>query len=183
VRTLIRTLVAAFFVFTCTSQYAVAASRYDPRLHFRSIETARFTIHFHQGEESLARRLAAIAEETADRVAAELGAANGRVHVILVDQHDLSNGWANPVPYNVIEISAAAPSGGSTIGNTDDWLRLCCRMSTHIVHLTARGWTAGFARLGHSPPLSNVFPLQWQIEGIAVSTKPLTGGDGYQPVI
>ena len=184
-RTLIRALVAASFVFACTSQFVVAASRYDPRLHFRSIETARFTIHFHQGEESLARRLAAIAEETADRVAAELGTPNGRVHVILVDQHDLSNGWANPVPYNVIEISAAAPSGGSTIGNTDDWLRLVLSHEyTHIVHLDkARGWIGGLrAVLGHSPLLyPNLFLPQWQIEGLATYNESVLTGQGRIP--
>ena len=53
-----------------------------------------------------------------------LGPASGRVHVVLVNQSDLPNGWATPVPYNLIEISAAGPDGESTIANADDWLRL-----------------------------------------------------------
>ena len=47
---------------------AHASSRYDPRLRFRTISTPRFDIHFHQGEEAQARRLATLAE----RVAADL---------------------------------------------------------------------------------------------------------------
>ena len=39
--------------------------RYDPRLRFRTISTPRFDIHFHQGEEAMAQRLAALAEHVA----------------------------------------------------------------------------------------------------------------------
>ena len=39
-----------------------ASGRYDPRLRFQTIATARFDIHFHQGEEAQARRLAMLAE-------------------------------------------------------------------------------------------------------------------------
>ena len=35
-----------------------ASTRYDPRLRFQTISTPRFDIHFHQGEETLAQRLA-----------------------------------------------------------------------------------------------------------------------------
>ena len=131
-----------------------AANRYDPRFRFRTISTPRFNIYFHQGEEALARRLARIAEEVAGKLRAELGAPGGRVHVILVDQTDLSNGWATPTPYNLIEITAAAPSGDSSIGNTDDWLRLVFSHEyTHIVHLDkARGWIGGLrARVRPGP--------------------------------
>lgn len=176
---------ATFLIVACTGQSAIAANRYDPRFRFRSLHTPRFTIHYHQGEEALARRLAAIAEDVADRVGGELGTPNGRVHVILVDQHDVSNGWANPVPYNVIEISAAAPSGGSTIGNTDDWLRLVLSHEyTHIVHLDkARGWIGGLRWVfGHSPLLyPNLFLPLSQVEGIATYNESVLTGQGRIP--
>lgn len=180
-----RAVVAALLVVGSICQPAAAANRYDPGLRFRSIATARFTIHFHQGEEALARRLAAIAEDVADRVARELGTPNGRVHVILVDQHDVSNGWANPVPYNVIEISAAAPAGGSPIGNSDDWLRLVFSHEyTHIVHLDkARGWIGGLRWVfGHSPLLyPNLFLPLSQIEGLATYNESVLTGAGRIP--
>src|SRR4029079_2859862 len=159
--------------------------RYDPRFRFRTISTPRFDIHFHQGEEALARRLARIAEEVAARVDRGLGAANGRVHVILVDQSDLSNGWAAPAPYNVIEISAAVTSGDSSIGNTDDWLRLVLSHEyTHIVHLDkARGWIGGLRRVfGRTPVLyPNLFLPLWQIEGIATYEESALTGEGRVP--
>ena len=110
---------------------------------------------------------------------------NGRVHVILVDQHDVSNGWANPAPYNVIEISVAAPAGSSQIGNTDDWLRLVFSHEyTHIVHLDkARGWIGGLRYVfGRAPLLyPNLFLPLWQIEGIATWNESVLTGQGRVP--
>ena len=103
---------------------ARAADRYDPRLRFRTVRTAHFDIHAHQGEEALARRLAGIAERVRAKFEPVLGVPRGRVQVILVDQTDLSNGWATPAPYDAIEITAVPPSAESLIGNTDDWLEL-----------------------------------------------------------
>ena len=177
----VRALSAVLLVLAC-SEMAYAANRYDPRFRFRTIATPRFNIYFHQGEARLARRLARIAEEVADRVAPQLGAANGRVHVILVDQNDLSNGWAVPAPYNVIEITAAAPAGETSIGNTDDWLRLVfAHEYTHIVHLDkARGWIGGLRRIfGRSPLLyPNLFMPLWQIEGLATYNESVLTGRG-----
>lgn len=150
---------------------AAASERYDPRLRFRTISTRRFDIHFHQREEAIARRLAALIEDAASGVEKMLGPATGRVQVILVDQSDLSNGWATPLPYNTIEISAAGPPPGSFIGNTDDWLRLVFTHEfTHIVHLSrSRGWIGGLRRVFGRLPLllPNQFQPFWQIEGVA----------------
>ena len=117
--------------------------------------------------------------------ARELGAPAGRVHVILVDQTDLSNGWATPAPYNLIEITAAAPPGDSSIGNTDDWLRLVfAHEYTHIVHLDkARGWIGGLRGVfGRAPVLfPNLFLPLWQIEGIATYNESALTGEGRVP--
>jgi len=180
----LRAIVAALCL-AAICQPVSAANRYDPRLRFRSITTPRFNIYFHQGEEAIARRLAAIVEEVADRMKRQIGTANGRVHVILVDQNDLSDGWAIPAPYNMIEITAAAPSGESSIGNTDDWLRLVFSHEyTHIVHLDkARGWIGGLRDVfGRSPLLyPNLFLPLWQIEGIATYNESLLTGEGRVP--
>ena len=160
---------------------AAGSNRYDPRLRFSTISTPRFDIHFHQGEEAQARRLAAIAELVAARVDKVLGPASGRVQVILVNQTDLPNGWATPIPYNIIEITAAGPGGESIIGNTDDWLSLVFTHEyTHIVHLSrGRGWIGGLRRVFGRMPLlyPNLYQPLWQIEGIATfEESALTGG-------
>jgi hypothetical protein len=161
---------------------SVASTRYDPRLRFRTVSTARFDIHFHQGEEALARRLAAMIEAAASEVDAAVGAPAGRVQVILVDQHDLSNGWATPIPYNTIEISVAPPTADSGIGNTDQWLRLVfVHEYTHIAHLSrSGGWIGGLRRaFGRYPLLfPNLYQPIWGIEGIATWQESVRTADG-----
>ena len=159
-----------------------ASDRYDPRLRFQTFSTARFDIHFHQGEESEARRLAAIAEAVAAELDATLGPPSGRVQVILVDQSDLSNGWATPLPHNTIEIAAAAPRAASSIGNTTDWLRMVFTHEyTHVVHLSrGRGWIGGLRKMFGRMPLlyPNLFLPVWQIEGIATYHESALTGEG-----
>ena len=124
-----------------------------------------FDIHFHQGEDAIAKRLAAVAEQVATEMEPRLGRPRMRVNVILVDQTDLSNGWATPVPYNLIEIAAAGPRADSIIGNTRDWLRL---VFTHeytsrppsraLARLVRRHWTSLWSRgilLSQSLPASD----------------------------
>jgi Tol biopolymer transport system component len=180
-----RAIAAVLLLVASVSHPADAANRYDPRFRFRTLTTPRFNIYFHQGEESLAQRLAVIAEEVADRTARELGTPNARVHVILVAQNDMPNGWAIPAPYNLIEITPAAPPGESSIGNTDDWLRLVFSHEyTHIVHLDkARGWIGGLRRVFGRSPLfyPNLFLPLWQIEGLATYNESLLTGRGRVP--
>jgi hypothetical protein len=161
---------------------ATAADRYDPRLKFRTLSTTRFDIYFHQGEEPLARRLAAIAEEVAGRLASQLGRPAGRVHVILVDQTDVSNGWATPVPYNLIEIAAIPPPPSTFLGHHDDWLRIVLTHEyAHILHLDRVGGVMTGLRwvLGRSPAtFPNLFVPQWQVEGFATWAESAVTGFG-----
>jgi hypothetical protein len=161
---------------------ASASTRYDPRLRFRTISTPRFDIHYHQHEEAVARRLAALAEEVASEMDRTLGPASGRVQVILVDQTDLPNGWATPLPFNTIEITAAAPGSSGVLGNTRDWLRLVfIHEYTHIVHLSrGRGWIGGLRRVFGRMPLlyPNLYTPVWQIEGIATYEESARTGEG-----
>ncbi|HSL20689.1 MAG TPA: hypothetical protein VK886_04080 [Vicinamibacterales bacterium] len=161
----------------------VAAERYDPRLRFRSLRTAHFTIHFHQDEDALARRLARIAEDVHARLSADLQVDPDRhTHVILVDQHDDANGWATPLPFNTIEISAAAPAPSSVIGYTSDWLRLVFTHEyTHILQLDrSRGLFGGLRKVfGRAPALfPNMFLPGWSVEGLATFHETAATGEG-----
>jgi dipeptidyl aminopeptidase/acylaminoacyl peptidase len=164
---------------------APGATRYDPRLRFRTYRTRHFDIHAHQGEEALARRLTAIAEHVRSRFEATLGVPRGRVQVILVDQSDVSNGWATPLPYDTIEISAVPPIEEELIGNTTDWLELALTHEyTHILHLDrSRGFMDGVRRVFGRAPLvfPNAFLPIWQIEGLATYEESRQTGEGRIP--
>jgi hypothetical protein len=160
-----------------------AATLYDPLLRFRPLPTEHFVIYFHQGEDELARRLAAIAEETWHALQKPFGIRlPTRTHVVLVDQTELANGWATPLPYDTIMVTAAWPASSEFIGNTDDWLRLVFTHEfTHIVHLDrSESWARVvrriFGRAGVAFP--NLFLPQWQIEGLATYQESALTGEG-----
>jgi len=162
---------------------AKAASLLDPAFHFKTLTTEHFVIYFHQGEDHLAGRLAVIAEEEWPRVGQALGiTAPRRTHVILADQSELANGWATPLPYNLIFVTAAAPPGSDFIGRSDDWLRLVFTHEfTHIVHLDrSEGWARVFRGIFGRTSLSfpNTWLPIWQIEGLAAWEESAITGEG-----
>lgn len=178
-------LVALLGALALRASPVLGAERYDTRLRFRTLRTAHFDIHAHQREEALAERLAVIVERVREKSRSTLGLPRGRVQVILVDQTDLANGWANPVPYNTIEITATPPPIGSLIGNTTDWLELVFTHEyTHILHLDrSRGFMQGVRAVFGRTPIAfpNLFLPQWQIEGIATYQESRLTGQGRVP--
>lgn len=172
VRLLLTLLVSSCAVLPLLAQDApLGGNRYRPGLDFRTLTTGRFDIHFHQDEEQVAQRLARIIHAVAPDLEGRYGAPSGRVRIVLVDQTDVSNGWATVVPYNLIEIAAAPPPGRSLIGNTDDWLRLVFTHEyTHVLHLEkSGGWFGNLRKVfGRVPAFyPNLFVPDSQIEGLA----------------
>ena len=47
-----------------------------------------------------------------------------RVHIVLADVDDDPNGFATPLPYPLVGVRAAAPTGADQFGANDGWLRL-----------------------------------------------------------
>jgi Tol biopolymer transport system component len=166
---------------------AVRAASYPPEYRFRTITTARVSVHFHQGEEALAREAGALADEILARHEARYGSKLGRLQLVIVDSDDLPNGFASPLPYPLVTIRAVAPDGSDSFGNHEGWLRLVLSHElAHAVHLEeARGiWRAGRTLLGRAPFLfPNSFAMSWTIEGLATyeETELTAFGRGRDP--
>jgi Tol biopolymer transport system component len=181
-----RRLITRLLVSSVTLLGAISSARgaaiVDPALHFRTLATEHFIIYFHQGEERLAIRLAPIAEDVWGRMAVPLGVTPPALtHVALVDQTELANGLATPLPYNTIFIFAAWPSGAEYIGKTDDWLRLVFTHEfAHVVHLDRSvGWAKAVRAIFGRVPLAfpNLFLPRWHVEGLATyEESAMTGG-------
>src|SRR5688572_18829243 len=94
--------IASILLLSIVALDAGAAS-YPPDYRWRTITTAHFRIHFHQGEEDLAQRAAAIAERVHSRVTPLLDyEPASRTDIVLTDNVDVSNGSATPFPTNRI---------------------------------------------------------------------------------
>ena len=163
------------------------AASYPPWFHFRTISTARVSVHFHEGYEATARKAAALADEILERHTARYGQTVGRVQLVIVDAQDDANGFASPIPYPLVTIRAVAPDGSDGFGNYDDWLRLVLTHElAHVVHLEeGHGlWRFGRHVLGRAPFLfPNSFAMSWMIEGLATyeETEGTAFGRGRNP--
>jgi hypothetical protein len=175
------TAAVALLLTAVACETASGASLFDPAHRFRTLPTEHFVIHFHQGEDALARRMARIAEDTWHALEQSLGLTPPRrTLIVLADQTELFNGFATPVPYDSVVLYAVAPSGSSS--DFDDWLRLLFTHEfTHIVHLDrSEGW-ARVARniFGRTPYVfPNLFLPLWQVEGLATYEESAITGQG-----
>ena len=143
--------------------------------------TEHFVIYFHQGEEGLAGRLAAIAEDTWRALRPPLGVTPPPLtRVVLADQTELWNGYATALPRDTVVLYAVWPRGSDLA--FDDWLRIAFTHEfTHIIHLDrSEGWARGiravFGRTRYAFP--NLFLPAWQIEGLATYEESAITGTG-----
>ncbi|HSN15904.1 MAG TPA: LpqB family beta-propeller domain-containing protein, partial [Anaeromyxobacteraceae bacterium] len=148
------------------------AQPYDPSFRWWTLDTEHFQVHFHQGEEALAQRVARAAERAHDRLKPILRfAPSERTQIVLSDDQDSANGMATPMFYDTIRLFAVAPSGRSELNDYRDWVQtLVDHEYVHILHLdSVRGIPATFNQIfgkffwfpnGALPP--------WSIEGLAV---------------
>jgi Tol biopolymer transport system component len=166
---------------------AAGAASYPPELHFRTVSTARVSVHFHQGFEAMAREAASMATEILAGHEKRYGHRVGRVHIVLVDAEDDPNGFSTPLPFPLVTIHAVAPDGADDFGNHEGWLRLVLTHElAHTVHLDeARGLVhLGRQLFGRAPYFfPNTLAMSWMIEGLAVheETQGTAFGRGRDP--
>lgn len=160
---------------------AAPARAADPDRQWQTIETEHFVIHYPVPLEAVARRLGVVAER-AHRVLVPVlrYLPEGKTLVVLHDDTDSANGFANVTPRNAVTIFATAPGGASLLGDHDDWLyALFAHEYTHVLHLDTM---SGLPRLynalyGKIWAPNQLFP-RWLIEGLATyeESKRSAGG-------
>jgi Tol biopolymer transport system component len=151
---------------------AGAQAQIPPDARWRTFDTDHFRVHYTEGLEPLARRVA----DRAERAYTELSATlvrppSGRIDVLVADNADFANGFATPIPSNRIVVYAHPPVDQPTLAFYEDWLELVVTHElAHIFHLDYAGgiWRPLRRVLGRSPLL---FPqIQnpgWVVEGLA----------------
>ncbi len=128
-------LLLFIFLFSASPSFA----KFDPAFTWTTLETPHFSIHYHQGEEELAKRTAVIAEDVHARLVPRIKwEPKGRTHMVLVDAMDDTNGLTTVFPYNHITLFITRPVGEPGFGTMvyDEWMRtLITHEYTHILHL------------------------------------------------
>lgn len=177
-----RPLLLLLAVATLAVSSVQLSAQVRPNLRWQTYTTEHFRIHFTDEVAPLARLTAVNAERAWTLLAAELVAPTGMIDIVVADNTDLPNGYANPFPTNRIVIYARPPVEEMSLRNHADWnATLVTHELTHIFHLDrARGWW-GFARqiFGRAAPfMPGTYAPAWVAEGIAIhyESKLTEGG-------
>jgi hypothetical protein len=158
-----------------------ARAQSDLRLRWRTLESEHFRLHYHEPLGVWARTLAAEMEAVHERVGGALGLQlHQRVELVIADDNDAANGFANVLPYNAIRLRVAAPDDLSPLADYDAWPSLLLTHEyTHVLHLEQAGLIPRliqqiFGRV-YTP---QQFSPGWLVEGLAVQqeTQHSTGG-------
>ncbi len=166
-----------------------AFAKLDPDFTWTTLGTPHFLIHYHQGEDEIAKRVAVIAEDVHERLVPRIKwDPKGRTHVVLVDGFDVSNGSTTTFPYNLMTLFITPPLGEPGFGAMvhDEWLRLLITHEyTHVlqIDMVYGGLGGALQTLFGRIYFPNALQPVWMIEGLAVyeETEETSGGRGRSP--
>ncbi len=162
--------VSGILLFVALFPYLAPAAVLDPSLHWKTVETDHFSIHFYEGEELIAEKLTGITEEVYATLSEKFDARPwGKTEVVVVDNHDLANGFTLIIPYNLVVLRVVTPLADSTLADYDDWLReLFMHEYTHVIHITDTRTPAKLLKLGVGKLMApNGLSPGWVLEGVA----------------
>jgi WD40-like Beta Propeller Repeat/Omp85 superfamily domain len=176
--------VTAFVLLLCSPSFA----KFDPSFSWTTLESPHFLIHYHQGEEEIARRAAIIAEDVHNRLVPRIRwEPKEKTHIVLVDAQDEANGLTTPFPYDHMVLFITEPLGEPGLGTTayDEWMRLLITHEyTHALQLDmVTGVPEIIKDIFGRIYFPNILEPIWMIEGLAVyeETEQTSGGRGRSP--
>ena len=143
---------------------------------WKTRESDHFVIHFREDQSESADKSLNIAERVHNELVPFFGyEPEEKTQMVLVDDFDLSNGWATVIPYAQIRLFSSPPEDVNSLESNDDWLHLLIRHEyTHILQMDMGRGTplAGRSILGRFYLLfPHVITPSFMIEGLAVYTE------------
>ncbi|HTQ04961.1 MAG TPA: hypothetical protein VMI54_13940 [Polyangiaceae bacterium] len=153
----------------------------DPWVHWYTLTTPHYHVHFQAGVEDVAQKVGTVAEDVYSRVSLELGfRPPRRTEIVLNDGTEEANGLAYTLPYPTVDLNVSAPDDMSTLGDYDDWVTiLVTHELTHILHMSNVSGVPDLVNHVLGPTLApNEEQPHWILEGLAVAmeSEHTTGG-------
>lgn len=166
------------FLFFLLTTMPAKAGFFDPDWDFHTVKTEHFTIHYHKEITPIVEEFMPLAEEVYTELTQKIGwKPKRRVHVVLVDRTDDSNGVATVIPDNYILLYLAPPDADSSLDNYHSYLKMLFEHEyTHILHIDQyHGYVTPFRFLMGRVVVPNGISPGWMREGMAVAIESSTG--------
>jgi len=163
----IKIVITSVFMFFSSVVLAV-----DPRLHWNTIESEHFYIHYADGYLSHAQKTANAAEQAHKKLQPIINwQPQDKTHLVVSDETDFANGYATPINFNRSVLFVAPPNSANSLEDFDDWLEtLVIHEYVHILHLDKVSEGAEIARNIFGRQFlffPNAYQPGWFIEGLA----------------
>ena len=146
------------------------ALSYDPRTNWRTLTTPHHRVHYPQGLYWHALDVARAAERAYGLLRERLAwSVDGPIEIVIDDESDFANGFAQLLPYPVIGVNTVAPEDVSDLGHFDDWnYGLIVHELAHIVHIdTISGLPKAINAIFGRLLTPNGAQPRWITEGLA----------------
>ncbi|MDI6739466.1 MAG: hypothetical protein QME74_03785, partial [Candidatus Edwardsbacteria bacterium] len=175
-----RSLIAALAFFGAMADVSAQdLGLVPPACGWRCLETTHFNVLYSESQDSVAQRVANIAEAVHAQLVPFLRwSPDGPTSVIITDNTDQANALATPLPHRTIALNLSQPVG--EFGNYQDWLyEAMIHEYTHVLQTdmisgVPRFLGSVFGRLY----LPNFIQPLHQIEGLAVYAESEFTGFG-----
>ncbi len=149
------------------------SAQLDPSLSWRVIETDHFEVIYSTSYNELARVYAYEAEQSYTSLKPVFGEVTEKTIVVIVDNTDLTNGYAHFLPYPHIVLFPVLPGDLTTINYFDNWARdLMIHEYTHILSLQpSNGFYTPLRWIFGTIVRPNAILPRWFLEGVAVQVE------------
>lgn len=151
----------------------IIQAQVDPAIHWRTLDTDHFEVIFSKGSESLARAYAFEAERAYADLKPVFKEVTEKTIVVILDNTDLTNGYASFLPYAQVVIYPVMPADSSSVSYYADWAReLMIHEYTHILSFQpSHGFYTPFRWILGTIVRPNAILPRWFLEGIAVQVE------------
>ncbi|MCL6527159.1 MAG: hypothetical protein K6T57_09780 [Thermaceae bacterium] len=152
---------------------SLAFAQFDPRQAWYTISTPHFNLHYPEGLERVASEAALYAEDAYATLVAEFGEAPGTINLVLSDQGDYTNGFADPITNTVgIYTSQIRLSDSFNVRLPSWWQTVIFHEIVHAVDLNQKrgDWRDRTRIFGRIPSPNALKPIPL-VEGLAVYMK------------
>lgn len=157
-------------VITCLVNRTAYAQQPDPAANWRSADSTHFRVHYRDTQRLQAEQVARAAERAFRRIAVTFDwRPEGRIELAVMSESGVANGFATPLPANLVGVFLAPPDG--ELLDNSPWLDLLLTHElVHVIHLDKVRGAPGqlrriFGRTLYAFP--NIFMPLWAIEGLA----------------
>lgn len=153
----------------------------SPELDWMTYETPNFFIHYSTELSPFVGKVEALSEQSHESLSEFFNwQPKNKTHIVLLDDFDQTNGYAQPMPNNTMTLYLQPPTNGELLVY-DDWLKLLIHHEyTHILHMDkVLGFPSLlrkiFGRIFFTFP--NALHPNWFAEGLATyqETQPEQG--------